>query len=131
MSLAGPAANLLVAFLLAIPFLLGMVPLNASDGIWPAVAFLVRLQFCAVLLNLIPIPPLDGYGAVSPWLPNQLRRVADRSGMIGMIIIFLVLWNFRPANLAFWGFVDTLTSQMQVPSDMAWKGYFAFKFWEK
>ena len=31
-----------------------------AGGIWPAIAFLAFLQVSAVVLNLIPLPPLDG-----------------------------------------------------------------------
>jgi Zn-dependent protease len=38
---------------------------------WSGVAFLVFLQVTAILLSLLPIPGLDGYGMVEPWLPRR------------------------------------------------------------
>ena len=35
---------------------------------WAGMAFLGFLQVTAVLLNLLPIPGLDGYGALEPHL---------------------------------------------------------------
>ena len=41
---------------------------------WSAVAFLAFLQLTAVVLNLMPIPGVDGGNAVRPWLSPQCRR---------------------------------------------------------
>ena len=73
-SAAGPAANLLLALLLAAPFALGLVDTNViefdvagwqietssvweNSTLWSAVAFLAMLQITAVFFNLLPIPP--------------------------------------------------------------------------
>jgi len=77
-SLAGPAANLLLAVLLGLVLKFGVAPPNAA----PALAFLGLLQVTALILNLLPIPPLDGYRAISPFLPLPLRFVFNR-GRIG------------------------------------------------
>jgi Zn-dependent protease len=57
-ALAGPAANLVFAAVLVLALGADLVPVNAA----PAVAFLALLQVTAILLNLLPVPPLDGYG---------------------------------------------------------------------
>ena len=61
MSLAGPASNLLVAIVLGL--VLSLAPVSPA-GIWPAFSFLLVLQISAVLFNLIPLPPFDGYNAL-------------------------------------------------------------------
>jgi Zn-dependent protease len=45
---------------------------------WAALTFLAYLQFAAALLNLCPIPGLDGYGMAEPYLPEGIRRVGAR-----------------------------------------------------
>ena len=62
-SLAGPAANVLLAVLLLTATRLLYDPLHPV--LWAGVAFLGFLQVTAVLLNLLPIPGLDGYSALS------------------------------------------------------------------
>ena len=83
MALAGPAGNLLLvlAAVLAIRVGTGLgvfAPPGAvsfaqivtapGDGVWPALAFLLSVFFSLNLLlaifNMIPVPPLDGSGAV-------------------------------------------------------------------
>src|SRR5690349_10597519 len=54
-SLAGPAANLILGVVLSIPFLLGAVDPATTNPAWHAYAFLIVLQFSAVVFNLIPV----------------------------------------------------------------------------
>ncbi len=69
-SLAGPFSNALLALILGL-ILQGM-PISSS-GIWPGLAFLAFLQISAVVLNLIPLPPFDGFGAIEPYIPMDIR----------------------------------------------------------
>lgn len=128
-SLAGPAANLLFGAVLSIPFLLGWVPAHPEGPVWPAIAFLIVLQFSSVILNVIPVPPFDGFGAVAPWLPRNLREAAERSGLFGMIAVFMVLSYVEPANVFFWRGIFGFADAFGVPALMAFEGYAAFKFW--
>ena len=75
MSLAGPAANVLVAIILAI--LLHVLPVSTSS-IWPGMSFLLVLQVWAVFFNLIPLPPLDGYGVIAPFLNPAIQFQMER-----------------------------------------------------
>ncbi len=74
-SLAGPTANLILAVIIGLVLRFGPV---TSSGLWPALAFLGLLQVIAVVLNLIPIPPLDGYGMIAPFLPNDFRQQVNQ-----------------------------------------------------
>ena len=97
-SLAGPAANLLLAVLL-----LGLTRLFSDSAhlvFWSGVAFLGFLQVTAVLLNLLPIPGLDGYDALEPHLSPETQRALAPAKQYGFfILLFLLLaaspWIFR------------------------------------
>src|SRR5262245_35327855 len=65
MSLAGPIANLLVAIILGTILHFSQ---TTNSGIWPGLSFLLVLQVSAVLFNLIPLPPFDGYNILEPFL---------------------------------------------------------------
>jgi Zn-dependent protease len=47
-----------------------------------------------VILNLIPIPPLDGFGIVSPYLDPATRARITRppTGTILFVGLFVVVW---------------------------------------
>lgn len=78
-SLAGPAMNALLFLLCALPLhpAVGWVDPYVTVLDWtPAQRVLATsaiLHLWAVLLNLVPVPPLDGFGAIAPFLPDEMR----------------------------------------------------------
>ena len=98
-SLAGPASNLLLAVLAAIPLRLRWVPLVAGTGpILPSMGeFLLEFLFVNLalfLFNLIPLAPLDGEKVITFFLPEHWTEFYDRirpySPMILLAIIFVL-----------------------------------------
>jgi Zn-dependent protease len=115
-SAAGPLGNVLFAVLTGWPFLVFQgAPPFGDVRFWAALAFLVFLQITAVVLNLIPIPPFDGFGIVAPWLSIELRILANRLGMLPLLILFFLLWRGGPVSTVFWNFVYGLTNLLNVP----------------
>jgi len=138
MSAAGPAATLLVAFFLSIPFRLGALPnfesldldtLTAPDQVWLAVAFLGLLEVAGAVLNLLPIPSLDGFGIIDPWLPQPIQQKARKLGRYGFVVLFALLWFVDPVSNAFWQFVFTLSQQFGIPLQLSGIGYRIFRQW--
>jgi Zn-dependent protease len=87
-SLAGPASNLLLAFLLGIlTRVLG--PSLLTSLLYP----LIYINIVLAIFNLVPIRPLDGEKILSGLLPRNLsfefQSVMQRYGTL--ILIFLVL----------------------------------------
>ena len=118
-SAAGPIGNLLFAVLIGWPFLVfqGAPPFGDAT-FWAALAFLVFLQITAVVLNLIPIPPFDGFGMIAPWLSLELRILANRLGMLPLLLLFFLLWQGGPVSSLFWNGVYGLTNFLNVPQDL-------------
>jgi len=125
MSLAGPTANLLVAIVLAV--ILNTTSVG-STAIGPGLAFLAYLQIMAVVLNLLPVPPFDGYAVIEPFLPSGIRmQVAQvRGGFIW--IVFLVLWFVPFAGQALGSLLFSLTGILNIPPELIGLGYAQFKF---
>ncbi|HET9849377.1 MAG TPA: Clp protease N-terminal domain-containing protein [Candidatus Dormibacteraeota bacterium] len=126
-SAAGPLANLLFAILIGWPFVLfaGQPPFG-DPHLWAAVAFLVFLQITALVLNLIPIPPFDGFGIISPWLSIEWRVMANRLGMLPLLVLFFLLFYGGPFAAGFWSFVYGLTGVINVPPDLIVQGHHQF-----
>src|SRR5690349_14923209 len=93
-SAAGPLANVLFALVCTAPFWL-----DALDGVPPAfryaLAFLAFLQVTAALLNMLPVPGLDGYGVVEPWLSYKVKRQIEPYAPYGFFVVIALL--FVPA----------------------------------
>ncbi len=127
-SLAGPASNLLLAIVLSL--VLHFAPVKAS-GIWPAIGFLAMLEVTALVLNLIPLPPLDGYGVISPYLPVNFRRSVDQAGAFLMLGLFVVLWYVPFISNAFWNLVFKMVGLFGIPLQLAAQGLALFQFWRR
>ncbi len=126
-SLAGPFSNAVLALVLGL--ILRFTPV-ANSIFGPGLAFLALLQVSAVVLNLLPVPPFDGFGAIEPHLPYEWRvKLARTQGALS-IIVFLVLWYVPFVNSAFWGLVGLLAHAAGIPLDTAMVGYSQFLFWQ-
>ena len=112
-SLAGPvgtfACGLLVAAIFIGSYLAGLFT-RANTPFFEALAVLGSIEMYALVLNLVPIPPLDGFGVIRPWLPYSVQAWAARIGMYGLILLFLAIWYVPTLNLAFVGAGNTLAA---------------------
>ena len=115
-SLAGPAANILCLLALALAF--NLVPnADPTNWLWSGLAALALFQTVAILLNLLPIPPLDGYGVIEPWLPNSIRAAAANFSRIGFLLLFAAFWVFKPVGQMLWNVADVVVLLLNIPSD--------------
>jgi Zn-dependent protease len=125
-SLAGPASNLLLTIILAL--VLRFAP-NNSTGLWPGLAFLALLQVTAVVFNLIPVPPFDGYNAIEPHLDDLTREKFEQTRGVFIWIVFLVLWFVPIVSNMFWGLIFFISKILGVPLELASMGLSQFMFW--
>jgi len=131
MSFAGPATNVVMAAACLLPLGLGWVELDFDTlSFSSALAFLGFLQISAVLLNLLPIPGLDGFGVISPLLSVELRAKLAPLSRWGILIVFGALLLPAP-NRAFFGLVDDLIALAGVDVRLASEGYHLYRFWER
>jgi Zn-dependent protease len=125
-SAAGPLANLVFAVALAVS-----VNVLADDDhqlFWFGLAFLTFLQVTAAVLNLLPIPGLDGFGIVEPYLPRAFVRRANEIGGYAFFILIALLW-LGPVNRAFFDTVYHLTDLIGVSQLPIELGHLYFQFW--
>ncbi|MCU1410738.1 MAG: hypothetical protein JWR04_1445 [Rhodoglobus sp.] len=123
-SAAGPLTNLVVSIVLAIAIFLR--PDNTN--FWAAVAFLAFLQVTAAILNLLPIPGLDGYGVIEPYLPRSWAGQAARIAPFVFYGFILLLW-IPALNQAFFGAIYGVLGLMGVPRILVETGLGLFRFW--
>ncbi len=92
-ALAGPLSNLIMALLWALLARIG-VALNmemiSQPLIYMGVAG-ISINLVLALLNLLPIPPLDGSRILSGVLPHELAWHYNKLERFGFIIILLLL----------------------------------------
>ena len=126
-ALAGPFANAVVAV-----GLLVVIKAFGTDGnhpaFWYGLSFLAFLQIMATILNLIPVPGLDGYAALEPSLSPATRASLNQFKTYGLLVLVALL--FVPAvNSAFFGAIYTLFGLSGVPEFFAGNGNYLMRFW--
>ena len=102
--------------------------LGAHREFWVGVAFLAFLQLTASVLNLMPIPGVDGGNVIYPWLSPQWRRGFDHMAPYGMLLLFALLWNPR-VNQVFFGAVFWLGDLLGLPQWLYIEGFDIVRFW--
>ncbi len=127
-SAAGPLTNLVLAVALTAPWWLGGIDAVPMPFRY-ALAFLALLQVTAAILNSLPVPGLDGYGVIEPWLSRSARRQAEPFAPFGLLIVFACLWIPGIADV-FWDVVYAALGSLDVPALESYYGREFFQFWD-
>jgi Zn-dependent protease len=128
-SLAGPAANVVFAVLCLAPIGLGWLDPFEHPEFAAGLAFLGFLQVTAAVLNLLPIPGLDGFGAIEPHLSRDLLvrlRPVRQWGFLALIGLLLL----PGPNRAFFDAIFSIIDALGVDRIFVQLGDFLFRFWE-
>lgn len=132
-SAAGPAVNVVLAVGL---ILLADAYTDPTAGaghvrFWTGLGYLGFLQLTAAVLNLLPIPGLDGYGIIEPYLDPQTRQFADKVKPWGLLGVMVLLFYAGPIRDAFFDLVDWLYGLLSSSPGIWQLGYQFFQFWTK
>jgi Zn-dependent protease len=128
-SLAGPLANVLFTLVLIIPFQLAIR--TDHFALAGAIAVLALFEVFAVILNLLPIPPLDGFHAIQDWLPASWQNSPWVTGYYGVMLLFLLFWVWRDFANAFFQIIVNLTGHLGFDPFSVFLGYGALYFWQR
>lgn len=107
-AIAGPAANaaMAIAWGLLLKF---SVTQDTSQGLWLGVQAMavagVFINLIVGVLNLLPLPPLDGGRVVNGLLPSALSAKYEKLEPYGMIIVVLLLVSGWLSKILFWPLV--------------------------
>lgn len=132
-ALAGPAVNAVAAvILLAVIVAFGPDPGAASGGdhrvFWYGLSFLAFLQVMATILNLLPVPGLDGYAALEPHLQPDTRAALDKFKPYGLLLLVALL--FVPQiNTVFFDAIYWIFGLSGIPDVYAAYGNYLMQFW--
>lgn len=102
---AGPAANLAMALFwgLLLKFALGM---NTGEGIWLGVSYMavagIQINLVLMVLNLLPLPPLDGGRVMAGLLPLPLAERYAKLEPYGLLIVVGLLASGLLSRIMAW-----------------------------
>lgn len=140
---AGPLTNVVLAIVLVVIAKSHISTVEALTAIttqtdysgharfWGAVAFLGLLQVTAAVLNLLPVPGLDGYAIIEPYLKPETVQLGEKIKPWGLFAVILLLFYADPLKNAFFDLVDAIYGAFGGNDFMHYFGYNLFRFWAK
>ncbi|MBM9467730.1 site-2 protease family protein [Nakamurella leprariae] len=128
-ALAGPATNLVLGVVAATV----SAELAGMGGdlrvLAAALSFLAVLQFVTAVLNLVPVPGFDGFGAVEPTLPTRVRaRIAPIRPWAPLVVVAL-LFSVPALSRALFDVGEWALRQAGGSTALAAAGSALFRFW--
>ena len=94
-SLAGPAANLITAFVtMFFILLLYKLGFEMSQGMYLVFSLIMIINVNFAIFNMIPFPPLDGFHVLQNILPYEMARQLE--GLERYSFIFLIIILMTP-----------------------------------
>jgi cobaltochelatase CobT len=126
---AGPLATLAVLIVLLAILHSWEMALTGMPGLHPALAFLALLQLTTLVLNLLPIPGLDGWGILAPALPEAWRDFGARNARISVALLVLSFLLVPAVSEFFWRLVFGLCRMTGLSAELAIEGLWLFQFW--
>ena len=95
-ALAGPASNLVMAIIWAVVAMIGISLLRSGFAMGEAMAYMgaagILINTMLMLLNLLPLPPLDGGRILVSLLPGPLAWKVSRIEPYGFFILVGLLY---------------------------------------
>jgi Zn-dependent protease len=126
-SASGPAATAIFALILIVPLAIARADWGWHPVFWSGAGALVFLQVTALCLNLLPIPGLDGFGILEPFLPESWMGVVRVVRGYSFLLFFVLLFSNNQLRDAFWQILTQVNNLVNPTAVQVLGGYW---FWE-
>ena len=107
-AVAGPLANLVMAIAWGVLAKVA-IGMNPEEGIWLGILLMARagmiINLVLMVLNLIPLPPLDGGRVLTGLLPEAQARVLDRVEPYGLVVLLVLMATGLLGRIMIWPLV--------------------------
>ena len=128
-SLAGPATTALILVALALGLDLWSAIGGVDNELFPALSVLAFLQAMALILNLLPLPGLDGFNVIRPFLPQGVTRALRRvEGLMSWLVLALIFFS-PEVGRSLLRTAARLSLALGLRPDALDYGWSAFHFW--
>lgn len=124
-SLAGPLTNLAIGVALVATVATGALPTGLATGL----SYLALVQVLAFVINILPVPGLDGFGALEPYLSSQPRRFAAAVRPFAPLALFAIIISVPVAAAALFGITSAMFGAIGGDLGAADAGLSEFLFW--
>ena len=131
-SLAGPAATLVILLVMGfgLSFWWGWgVEGTGQMALFEALTVIAFLQAMALILNLLPIPGLDGFNAIRPFLPAAWGPFIRKAEGLALLAILVLIFVIPGASAALFTGAAVLGRLVGLDLQALQDGWNAFHFW--
>jgi Zn-dependent protease len=101
----------------------------ATNRIAVGLSCLAFIQVIAFVLNIIPIPGLDGFGVIEPFLPLSARQLAAKVRGWAPLVLFLLIIGVPGVSTVFFQVGGTVFAAVGGNASLAFAGYSELLFW--
>ena len=125
-SLAGPITNLVLG--MALTFVVTLLP-PTNVGLICAFSCLAYFQIIAFVLNILPIPGLDGFGVIEPFLSRGARAFAAQVRPWAPMALFVLIIGVPGVSRVFFDAGSALFQLVGGIPQAADIGRYELQFW--
>jgi Zn-dependent protease len=128
-SLAGPAVTgmIFVGLVLALRIWQNA---GAEGSLFADLSVLAFLQAMALILNLLPIPGLDGFNVIRPFLPRAWGPAIRKLERLSLILLFVLVFLVPGAGAQLFHAAADLSVAAGLEPSALNAGWRAFHFWQ-
>ncbi len=94
-----------------------------------AFMLLAFFQLMAFVFNIMPVPGLDGFAALVPWLPARAAQSMRRIGNIGWLRLAAFALFFFFGYRVIYPIMGAIVHLFGIDLNPAFEGYDRFRFW--
>jgi Zn-dependent protease len=127
-SLAGPGATLAVLLILSFGLRIWQSA-GGGGALFDALTVIAFLQAMALILNLLPIPGLDGFNAIRPFLPDAWTPAIRKFEGLAMLALLALIFIVPGASSALFLGSAILGHALGLDLEALQAGWAAFHFW--
>lgn len=124
-SFAGPLTNLILGALLTLVVASVSMPYGLAIGL----SCLALIQVLAFVLNILPIPGLDGFGILEPYLSDGARQAAAKVRPWAPLVLFVLLISLPAVQQVFFDISSWVFGAVGGNTTAASLGYRELLFW--
>ena len=124
-SLAGPLTNLALGVALVAAVATATLPTGLAIGL----SYLALVQVLAFVINILPVPGLDGFGALEPYLSPPSRRFAATVRPFAPLALFVVIISVPAVAGVLFDITGAVFGAIGGDLDAAGAGLSEFLFW--
>ena len=95
--------------------------------LFSSLAYVIFLNIYVIFINLLPIPGLDGYGIIEPWIPRSINQKLEKFSSYGFWILIALLWFYPPFGLALHSLSDSVLALLKIPTFLVDTGASLFR----